>query len=490
MTLKPERTKRLTLNRSMTVPPRRPPSSSSGRLDPRPPHSGRHVSYKKAAMAPAIAMAAILSRGVQPTEDEAPPPPPNGVFVVYPNENIAFIAGPQVVSGTSPWAFFDDNAIATGHRHGAAFPPSGGMDVYLLANYYDQGRVQYINYYRTGDPAFRDHARNIADTWYAGPKIDEGRYAYNESSHTPRQVSLDGLMLRALDGRPEMWDWIYRYVNYHFGYWVERHNTTGQGSGLIGWPDGVYIVNGHRETAYVMLYAAQLAKVLPDTYPLVGGGTATDGAAKRADLRQRVESNTVNYFLAAQWPDGSWRHSSNSDNTYETMYMLFMGLWWEGLIAVHRLSDDPAIRSAIQDALVRFLTHVYTEGPYRGDAPIPSSSLTWRSVWYFYHGGTMDNPTAYENGGGSWTGAPLPYADKLREQRQLNVLLLHAFGYAYKLTGDSQFRDWGDEWFAASFGNGQGPLADASYSLADFREKEYDQAYRTAGRYLAWRAGY
>ena len=173
------------------------------------------------------------------------------------------------------------------------------------------------------------------------------------------------------------------------------------------------------------------------------------------------------------------------------MYVLFMGVWWEGLIAVHQLSDDPAVHSAIENALVKFLTHVHNDGPYRGNEPIPGSSLTWRSAWYFYHGGTMSDHTAYANGGGAWPpDTPLPYDDKLRENRQLNVLLLHAFGYAYKLTGDTRFLSGGDEWFAAAFGNGQGPLADGSYSLADFRQKEYDQAYRSSGRYLAWRAGY
>jgi hypothetical protein len=165
------------------------------------------------------------------------------------------------------------------------------------------------------------------------------------------------------------------------------------------------------------------------------------------------------------------------------------------LIAIHQLSDNSVVRDSIGKALVRFATHIHNDGPYRQNDEFVGSNgqkngIKIRSAWYFYHGGTPTDLTRYENGGGAWaTNDPLPYGDMMREQRQLNCMMLHLFGYAYKLTGNTNFVAWGDEWFAATFGKGQGPAADATYSLADTNERNYDQCYRSSGRYLAWRGG-
>ncbi len=78
---------------------------------------------------------------------------------------------------------------------------------------------------------------------------------------------------------------------------------------------------------------------------------------------------------------------------------------------------------------------------------------------------------------------------KFRLVRQRNGLIVQAFGYAYKITGDPKYRAWGDEIFASTYGHGQGPLSDPYSGLADGRPKEYDQAYRSSGKYLAFRLG-
>jgi hypothetical protein len=229
---------------------------------------------------------------------------------------------------------------------------------------------------------------------------------------------------------------------------------------------------------------------LPDRYPSLDGGEITDGSAKRADLRGRVEDVAVNYYARLQKPDGSWRWTSSEDNTFETMYVFHMGMFVEGLITVHEVSNNPVVKSVVQAMITRLAAHLYNDGVYRENEPIVGTDVKWRSLWYFYHGGTNQGTRReYETGGGSWTG-PLPYSDMIRENRQLNCLVVHMYGYAYKISGDQRFREWGDEMFASAFGNGQGPLSDSSYSLADFREKEYSQCYRSAGHYLAWRAGY
>src|SRR6185369_12948047 len=118
-------------------------------------------------------------------------------------------------------------------------------------NYYDQALCQYVNYYRTGDSRFLNYARKIADSWWQAPFIAEGN-ADVQNSPAPRTSSLGGLMLRALDGRPEMWPWITNYVRQQFDTWVGMRVT---------YPSFYY---GVRDPGYALLYAADLARVHPE----------------------------------------------------------------------------------------------------------------------------------------------------------------------------------------------------------------------------------
>ena len=90
-------------------------------------------------------------------------------------------------------------------------------------------------------------------------------------------MTFAGLMLRALDGRPEMWDYLEREVRAQFDDWVYRRKTD---------PKLYYDI---RDDGYAQLYAVMIAKVLPVSYPLYANGTlsprtgtATNGAQKRA----------------------------------------------------------------------------------------------------------------------------------------------------------------------------------------------------------------
>ncbi|MDQ3687132.1 MAG: hypothetical protein M3430_16275, partial [Acidobacteriota bacterium] len=177
-------------------------------------------------------------------------------LVSYPSPEVEFICGPQLRSGSgqNPWPFFDQNAIAKGHEHGQVFPAAppttdNGGD-YSNRNYYDQALAQYINYYRTGDVRFRDYARKIADSWFAQPNVSGT--ADSSNSLGPRTIALGGLILRAMDGRPEMWPWITEYTREMFNNWVGRRVTY----------DGLYY--GVRDGGYMLLYAAWLARVHPD----------------------------------------------------------------------------------------------------------------------------------------------------------------------------------------------------------------------------------
>ena len=82
-------------------------------------------------------------------------------------------------------------------------------------NYYDNVMAFYSLYYRTGMVRFRDFARDLADSWWSSPSVNQGtaRNDVNGNYLSARVVSLTGLMLRALDGQSGMWDGIKLYLD-------------------------------------------------------------------------------------------------------------------------------------------------------------------------------------------------------------------------------------------------------------------------------------
>ena len=394
-------------------------------------------------------------------------------LVQFPSAGVEFIAGPQLRAGVEEMAvWFDANALSQGEVHGAAFPtdPTGvDPDEYLNLNYYDQGLVQYINYYRTGDPRYRDHARKIADSWWRSSGIREGRQSVEESL-APRNAALAGLMLRATDGRPEMWPWITAYVRDQYFIWVGRPLgwfrplTDAQLRGEAPLADGRQFRHGFyygiRDPGYMLLYAANLARVHPD-------------AAVRNEFKVKVLDAALNYygrFQSLQSADGGFYYELDGMSGLTTQPFQ-EGLLAEGLIAVHRLTGDERLKPIITKLAEHLFNRAY-------------SKEGWRGMYYFV-GGQFADGTSCEQGCGA-AANPFPLANTLQvaEARQLSGTVIHTFGYAYLLTGDPKFKQWGDEVFDATYSG-----KDGYRGLAWGRAKEYDQAYRSAGKYLVWRTG-
>ncbi|HEV2903972.1 MAG TPA: hypothetical protein VGW32_02945, partial [Pyrinomonadaceae bacterium] len=190
---------------------------------------------------------------------------------------VASVQSDTQLTLTATWRYGQvSNAKAdTYHRHEGSW----NYDHYVRAIYYDTALVEYINYYRTGDPAFREYARKIADSLWNSQYLDFGTMTEGPNHLGPRSQAFAGLMLRALDGRPEYWDYLHREVRATFDLWVKRNRNN---------PTLYYDI---REDGYAQLYAVMLARVLPDRYSLYtngtlkpGTGVATDGARKRAAL--------------------------------------------------------------------------------------------------------------------------------------------------------------------------------------------------------------
>ncbi len=306
-------------------------------------------------------------------------------------------------------------------------------------NYYDSVLVQYQNYYRTGLEDYRTYARKLADAWYLD--FDSGRNK-EASPYAPRTMSLTGLMLRAMDGRPEMWPMIRRAVSYNYNLWIGMRIQYG----------GLYY--GPREGGFTLYHAALLGAVDPDP-------------SFRYSFRQLALDAATNLYARLQLPDGSWRWTDESYWSGLGEQPFHVGVLLEGMIATHRITRDSRVLSAIIKS-VDHLISVQMPAPCRGP------------VYALY----VD--------GGDWgrvcTGSnTTPSVDAIRDVRAGNNTIMHAVGYVYSVTGQTKYRDAGDDMFAATFGNLDGPLADQYYGRADSDMKQYGQSFRTSDEYLALR---
>ena len=381
----------------------------------------------------------------------------------------------------SPWRFPAVNQMRADTHHRDATQAAWNYDHYVRATYYDTALVQYINFYRTHDPAFRDYARKSADALWGSQYIEFGTVTEGPNHLPPRSQAFAGLMLRALEDKPEYWDYLYREVRTTFDHWLKRNRNNAT------------LYYDIREDGYAQLYAVMLARVLPDRYPLHANGTlkpatgvASDGARKRAALLVDAEDIAVNFFGLLQKPDGSWRWDADvgpapTDKHRNIEQPFMIGLYLESAILLHQLSTNPTVKANLRDQIARACRHLYRD-TYRATEVVKDMpQYRWRGVWYFWGGGNLANPRAYERGDGERV--TNGDTNVIRGVRHLNSTIHHAFGYAHVLTGDREFLKMGDEIFAASFGD----ATDTLRNLATVGGKEYDMTFRSSGRYLAWR---
>jgi len=350
----------------------------------------------------------------------------------------------------------------------AAYPATNDdTDFYLNHNYYDLALSLYNRYFITKDSRFLELARKVADSWFSQDLM----HVHNENAgFTPRTSGMGGLIVRALDGRPDYWPDIEWYVRWMYQMWVGAR---------LNYAD----LYGQRDSAYMQLYAALLARVHPNQ-------------TIRDEFRTKAVNSAVNYYARLQKPPGhpfagAFAFSMGGAGTaadptyYDFTQPMMDGLVLEGLIATHKLiADDPsqtANAQTIANSIVRVVDWLR-----RGHRPAP-----WRTFWYKFF--TSTNPPDVfpdcTKGCGSSTN---PTWVQILETRELMVLCLHGVGYAYYLTGEEKYRTWGDDFFSAAFGTDRdtgvrGPGGDGYTSLAYGRAKEYNQNYRSAHRYLAYR---
>ena len=153
-------------------------------------------------------------------------------------------------------------------------------------NYYDNVVALYAVSERTGMTIFRNYARTLADRWFTMPYFDQGLADCNvETCLMPRLVSYTGMVLRALDGRPEMWPGL-------------RAWTDTTAFELLAWYGDI------REGAYLLSVQALCGMVDPDV----------DG--HRVTCRTRVANAIANVWAPNQMADGSWTAELGGNSTY------------------------------------------------------------------------------------------------------------------------------------------------------------------------------
>src|SRR3989442_9140369 len=263
----------------------------------------------------------------------------------YHEVKVASVESDTHLTLTSAWSFTSLSGANGDTYH--SYQGLWNYDWYYRSMYYDTALAEYINYSRTSDPAFLSYARKLADSWWGSQYINFGTVIQGPNYLPPRSQPFAGLMLRALDGKPEYWDYVYRIVRATFDNWVKwrRDNPT--------------LYYDIREDGYAQLYAVMLARVLPDQYPLYADGTlkpctgmATDDLAQRAALLADAEDIAVNFFGRLQKADGSWRWDVDdaSDPNYQNRNVeqpFMVGLYMESVILLHQWTTNANVKTAL-----------------------------------------------------------------------------------------------------------------------------------------------
>jgi hypothetical protein len=216
-------------------------------------------------------------------------------------------------------------------------------------NYYDNVLALYRLYYRTGIDDYLNAARTLADGWYHYA-VDHG---YNILY--PRNAALQGLILRALDGRPEYWKGILYYMNYPIGWSDQFRRVTPLPANSRIEP---------RDTGYMLRWAAFLAEGNPDP-------------AVRAKWCAAVANAVTNVWPFAQDDAGNFEedvYNENPSYPYKADHGRYGSSPWRTTIALLGLQEaydalhdpaacnNPAAAAKALTAATRFADFVHDYG--------------------------------------------------------------------------------------------------------------------------------
>ena len=153
-------------------------------------------------------------------------------------------------------------------------------------NFYDAITALYSLYYRSGIDDYLNTARMAADAFWQFRLDSGGCYHYGDGScwTFPRNQAPTGMVLRALDGRPDMWPGIEQMANNAITTYHVQTFANGNWTQISGDP---------RENGYLLALESYCALFDPN---------ATGAAACRAGIREVMTKG----WTASQFPDGYW----------------------------------------------------------------------------------------------------------------------------------------------------------------------------------------
>lgn len=392
-------------------------------------------------------------------------------------EQIDFVIGPQVPIATD---YFDQTQVSMAKMLGQMCPPTPPTDPTKLNDYalhlqyYDLPKSEYTVHRRNSDPVLLGHARNAADSWWQHPWIKSGteRPWPDNATPPPRHVGIGGLILRAMDGKPEYWDFCVAYTKSFLNTYLLWRLTNPK------------IHVDLREGAFVFHFATWLAKVLPDSYPKQSGGIETNGAGIRAQFHADLEKIVNEYYWRLRQPCGCWTYDVDMKDTdggtlVGVTQPFTIGLLLLAFADFHQITTNTVVKDRLQDMILKAAKHLYVDGPYRKNDPVLyDPNVRWRCFWYLFHGGTTVNPTKFERGGWSYPGNN---RGEVQDGRQSIGPVVGIYGYAYKLSGDPIYLEALNEMWDSAYGETDGIK---TYFNTD--GKGFSQHCARAGSAKAW----
>lgn len=392
-------------------------------------------------------------------------------------EQIDFVIGPQVPIATD---YFDQTQVSMAKMLGQmcpAVPPTDPIklnDYALHLQYYDLPKSEYTVHRRNSDPVLLGYARNAADSWWQHPWIKSGteRPWPDNATPPPRHAGIGGLILRALDGKPEYWDFCVAYTKSFLNTYLLWRLTNPK------------IHVDLREGAFVFHYATWLAKVLPDSYPKQSGGIETNGAGIRAQFHADLEKIVNEYYWRLRQPCGCWTYDVDMKDTdggtlVGVTQPFTIGLLLLAFADFHQITTNTVVKDRLQDMILKAAKHLYVDGPYRKNDPVLyDPNIRWRCFWYLFHGGTTVNPTKFEKGGWSYPGNN---RGEVQDGRQSIGPVIAIYGYAHKLSGDPIYLEALNEMWDSAYGETDGIK---TYFNTD--GKGFSQHCARAGSAKAW----
>lgn len=392
---------------------------------------------------------------------------------------------------------------ATREFHTAA----GAGGDYVASDRYDMARTFYVQYHRSGLTKWRTLARKVADSWWLSPHILNGTVTGGGDFLPNYNSVVTGWIMRAMDSKPERWDYLYRTNTTRYDLWVWQYRNVGGWAGLLA--DGVTtgLKWDGRDSGWPHLWFAQLVFVTPDSYDLYGNGTnaASTGSEtytsgeRSADIVKSDEGLT-GYWDRLQGTDGSWRWDDNESH-FATTQPFMVGIVLEAIAKAHQLSANGTVKTTALATLkdgIDYLDSIYYDTTVVSNwAALGAPQQVFvRGMPYLSHGGDSAGGTQYEQPHTFSFDHLTEGSGSVRNIRLANSFVLVGTGYYYSQTMTTSYKTFGDNVLDSVWGGGSfvtGGASDdgiqwfgTSDNLAD-KEKDYSEAYNSAAAYLALR---